>query len=159
MLLRVATNSDRDAEVSVVAMRLTLQWSNARAVRAWCLIHKWTSLICTLFILALCLTGLPLIFKEEINDWLYADAAAATMDGAAPTLSLDRMADTAKQRYPGEFVQFLFWNPDRPHVVTFGCLRDRAPNRRRNFTRSRSMRARGRSSGSRSPGAESCSFS
>jgi uncharacterized iron-regulated membrane protein len=104
----------------VVAMRLTLQWSNARAVRAWCLIHKWTSLICTLFILALCLTGLPLIFKEEINDWLYADAAAATMDGAAPTLSLDRMADTAKQRYPGEFVQFLFWNPDRPHVVTFG---------------------------------------
>jgi uncharacterized iron-regulated membrane protein len=92
----------------VVAMRLTLQWSNARAVRAWCLIHKWTSLICTLFVLALCLTGLPLIFKEEINGWLYADAAAATMDGAAPTLSLDRMADTAKQRYPDEFVQFLF---------------------------------------------------
>ena len=104
----------------MVAMRLTLQWSNARAVRAWCLIHKWTSLICTLFILLLCLTGLPLIFKEEIDDWFYGDAAVATMDGPAPMFSLDRMADTAKQRYPGEFVQFLFWNPDRPHVVTFG---------------------------------------
>ena len=104
----------------MVAMRSTLQWSNSGAVRAWCLIHKWTSLICTLFILLLCLTGLPLIFKEEIDDWFYGDAAVATMDGPAPMFSLDRMADTAKQRYPGEFVQFLFWNPARPHVVTFG---------------------------------------
>ena len=37
------------------------------AVRAWYLVHKWTSLVCTLFLLMLCLTGLPLIFHDEIE--------------------------------------------------------------------------------------------
>src|SRR3546814_20697649 len=35
-------------------------------VRAWYWVHKWTSLVCTLFLLMLCVTGLPLIFGEEI---------------------------------------------------------------------------------------------
>ena len=29
-------------------------------IRAWFLAHKWTSIICTAFLLMLCLTGLPL---------------------------------------------------------------------------------------------------
>ena len=36
-------------------------------IRAWYLVHKWTSLICTLFLLMLCITGLPLIFHDEID--------------------------------------------------------------------------------------------
>ena len=36
-------------------------------IRAWGWIHKWTSLVCTLFLLMLCLTGLPLIFHDEID--------------------------------------------------------------------------------------------
>ena len=36
----------------------------------WYLIHKWTSLVCTIFLLLLCLTGLPLIFREELAVWL-----------------------------------------------------------------------------------------
>jgi uncharacterized iron-regulated membrane protein len=99
---------------------VTLAWTNARTVRTWCIVHKWTSLICTLFILLLCLTGLPLIFKDEIDGWLYDDTAATATDGAAPTVALDRMVEIAQQRYPGEFLQFLFWNPGQPHVVTFG---------------------------------------
>lgn len=31
------------------------------------LIHKWSSIICTAFLLILCATGLPLIFSDEIN--------------------------------------------------------------------------------------------
>ncbi|WHZ14159.1 MAG: hypothetical protein OJF52_000994 [Nitrospira sp.] len=34
------------------------------------LIHRWTSLVCTAFLLLLCLTGLPLIFWDEIGHWL-----------------------------------------------------------------------------------------
>ncbi len=36
-------------------------------IRIWYLVHKWTSLICTAFLLMLCLTGLPLIFHDEID--------------------------------------------------------------------------------------------
>ncbi|HAD63764.1 MAG TPA: peptidase, partial [Alcanivorax sp.] len=36
-------------------------------IRAWSAVHKWTSLICTAFMLMLCLTGLPLIFHDEID--------------------------------------------------------------------------------------------
>ena len=40
-----------------------------RALRTWYLVHKWTSLISTVFLLLLCLTGLPLIFHEEIEHY------------------------------------------------------------------------------------------
>jgi len=33
-----------------------------RSLRRWFVVHKWTSLVCTLFLLMLCVTGLPLIF-------------------------------------------------------------------------------------------------
>lgn len=36
-------------------------------LRGWSLAHTWTSLICTLFLLAICVTGLPLIFSSEID--------------------------------------------------------------------------------------------
>ena len=35
---------------------------SARALRRWSWVHTWSSLVCTLFLLMLCLTGLPLIF-------------------------------------------------------------------------------------------------
>ena len=41
----------------------------ARSLKVWYRVHKWTSLACTLFLLMLCLTGLPLIFKDEIGIW------------------------------------------------------------------------------------------
>ena len=37
----------------------------AKTLRTWYLVHKWTSLISTIFLLMLCLTGLPLIFHER----------------------------------------------------------------------------------------------
>ena len=32
-------------------------------------VHKWVSLVCALFLLLLALTGLPLLFRGEINAW------------------------------------------------------------------------------------------
>ena len=40
-------------------------------LRRWSWIHKWTSLICTVFMLMLCITGLPLIFHDEIDGLLH----------------------------------------------------------------------------------------
>lgn len=42
----------------------------ARTVRLWSAVHTWTSLIATVFLLLLCLTGLPLIFHHEIDELL-----------------------------------------------------------------------------------------
>ena len=39
----------------------------SRSVRTWAWLHKWSSLVCTVFMLLLCLTGLPLIFHHEID--------------------------------------------------------------------------------------------
>ena len=39
--------------------------AGTRSLRRWGFVHKWTSLICTLFMLLLCITGLPLIFHER----------------------------------------------------------------------------------------------
>src|SRR3546814_19742206 len=36
-------------------------------IRTWFLIHKWTSIVCTGFLLMLCVTGLPLLFHDEID--------------------------------------------------------------------------------------------
>ncbi|MBC2667813.1 PepSY-associated TM helix domain-containing protein [Novosphingobium piscinae] len=36
-------------------------------IRAWEWTHRWTSLVCTAFLLLLCLTGLPLIFHDELD--------------------------------------------------------------------------------------------
>ena len=59
--------------------------------------HKWTSLICTGFLLMLCLTGLPLVFHDEIDDalnpgiWTPANPGGALLDlDALLKISLDR---------------------------------------------------------------------
>jgi uncharacterized iron-regulated membrane protein len=41
-----------------------------RTLRTWMWLHKWSRLVSTAFLLMLCLTGLPLIFSQEIDHWL-----------------------------------------------------------------------------------------
>jgi uncharacterized iron-regulated membrane protein len=93
--------------------------SRARSVKFWSGVHRWTSIICTLFILMLCITGLPLIFADEIDDWVYHTAHSSSASNE-PSLTLDELADVAKKRFPGQFIQFLFWHPTIPHAVSFG---------------------------------------
>lgn len=88
----------------------------ARSVRVWSGIHKWTSLVCTLFLLYLCVTGLPLIFHHEIEDATRSYEIPALPAGT-PHASYDRVVEAARARYPELFVQFVFVDQEEPDLV------------------------------------------
>ncbi|PZQ64295.1 MAG: peptidase [Phenylobacterium zucineum] len=91
-----------------------------KTVRVWFLVHKWTSLICTAFLLMLCLTGLPLIFSHEIDDALGHDAWKPANPGG-PLMDYDAVLNRALQNRPGEVPLFMSFDDDRPVVnVTTG---------------------------------------
>jgi uncharacterized iron-regulated membrane protein len=101
-------------------------------IRAWYLVHKWTSLICTAFLLLLCVTGLPLVFHHEIDE---LTGAHAEIEGShdAPLLSLDEIMARALANRPGEVGLFMSFDEDRPVVnVTTGPRPD-APETRMYF--------------------------
>ncbi|MBP7335145.1 PepSY domain-containing protein [Niveispirillum sp.] len=98
---------------------------SSRTIRAWFLVHKWSSLICTLFLLMLCLTGLPLIFHDEIEAMTGEDQALAVTD-AGPR-SLDEILAIALSDRPGHVGLFMSFDEDRPVVnVTTGPRPDAA---------------------------------
>ena len=96
-------------------------------VRAWSVVHKWTSLVSTAFMLMLCLTGLPLIFHHEIDEALGTHGAYEAPPLGTPTLSLDRMMAVALAERPGEVPLYLSFDEDRPVInVTTGPRPDAA---------------------------------
>ncbi len=72
-----------------------------RSLRRWGFVHKWSSLICTLFMLLLCITGLPLIFHEEIDDLLHSQVKAAEVAPDTPLADLDHLLANAIANAPG----------------------------------------------------------
>ncbi|AMK23164.1 MULTISPECIES: PepSY-associated TM helix domain-containing protein [Sphingomonadaceae] len=82
-------------------------------IRRWYLVHKWTSLVCTVFLLLLCLTGLPLIFHAEIDGLTRAPAIPAAVKPAPPP-NLDAIVAGALANRPGEVMMFLSRDPDKP---------------------------------------------
>ena len=86
-------------------------------IRKWYLIHKWTSLICTAFLLMLCITGLPLIFHEEIEH-LVGVVEAPAMPENMPNISLDKVAEAARKQRPQDVIRFMFWEQDEHPNVT-----------------------------------------
>jgi uncharacterized iron-regulated membrane protein len=87
------------------------------AIRKWAWVHKWTSLICTVFLLLLCVTGLPLIFAHEINHVLNEEAEPAELVAGAPPANLDKLVANGLAKAPGEVVQFVIWDRHEPNVV------------------------------------------
>ena len=102
---------------------------SSRAIRVWSWFHKWTSLVCTLFMLLLCLTGLPLIFHHEIGhllgDEIEAPALPAAMD--AQRVSLDVMAKAANAVHPTRVIQYAGENEDDPRLWWFTLAPTPAP--------------------------------
>ncbi|MFT4121337.1 PepSY-associated TM helix domain-containing protein [Bradyrhizobium sp.] len=89
----------------------------ARTVRLWSVVHTWTSLISTVFLLLLCLTGLPLIFHHEIDELLgYAPRPEAHASAARATPQ--QVADAALAADPGRVMQYISWDKDEPGIVT-----------------------------------------
>ncbi|PVM94162.1 peptidase [Caulobacter endophyticus] len=84
-------------------------------LRAWSWVHKWSSLVSTLFLLMLCVTGLPLVFTHEIEEAvMHQPWTPAHPDG--PRLSLDQVLETALSRKPGEVAAFMSFDVERPVV-------------------------------------------
>jgi uncharacterized iron-regulated membrane protein len=79
----------------------------ASTIRRWSWVHKWSSLVCTVFMLLLCITGLPLIFHHEIGHLLGTEVEAPAMPADTPRASLDRVIATAKALHPERVVQFV----------------------------------------------------
>lgn len=86
-----------------------------RTIRAWSWVHKWSSLVSTIFLLMLCITGLPLVFTHEIDEvLLHQQWEPARPDGEK--LSLDQVLATALSRHPGDVPAFMSFDEDRPVV-------------------------------------------
>jgi uncharacterized iron-regulated membrane protein len=85
---------------------------NIRSLKTWAWLHKWSSLICTAFMLLLCLTGLPLIFSHEISHWLGTEIEAPELAADTPLANMDTVLANAKARHPGRVVQFVFRDTD-----------------------------------------------
>ncbi|WP_257165796.1 PepSY domain-containing protein [Bradyrhizobium sp. SRS-191] len=86
-------------------------------MRVWVQVHTWTSLISMIFMLMLCLTGLPLIFHDEINHLLEDEIAAPAMPADTPILPLDRLIAAARQQLPEQHVLFVTLKAAEPLVV------------------------------------------
>ncbi len=90
----------------------------ARTLRTWIWVHKWSSLVSMLFLLMLCLTGLPLIFGHEIEDWLDPHPPAPVVAPGTPAPTLESIAQKALAARPaGHVAVSLFFPEDEPHAV------------------------------------------
>ncbi len=85
------------------------------SIRSWAFVHRWTSLICPLFLFVICLTGLPLLFSDEISDWM-TPHRYATVPPGTPAANLDRLVASGQKMYPDQVVTSLFIDDDEPQV-------------------------------------------
>ena len=92
----------------------------SKALRAWWVVHKWSSLFSTTFLIVLCVTGLPLVFRDEIEQAEPPRPLGVYPAGVGPVSSLDRVLESCRRVYPGEYPQFLFWDQMQRHRVGVG---------------------------------------
>lgn len=91
---------------------------NSGRIKTWTWVHKWSSLVCTIFMLLLCLTGLPLIFHHEIGHLLGTEVEAPELpaDQAGRRASLDDVLKTAHALHPDRVVQFVSQEEDSDKI-------------------------------------------
>jgi uncharacterized iron-regulated membrane protein len=96
------------------------------SLRRWSWIHKWSSLVCTVFMLLLCLTGLPLIYHHEIGHLLGNDVEAPPLPPALqaqpPRANLDDVIAAGRALYPKKIMMYMSQEIDEPAIwnVTLG---------------------------------------
>ena len=89
----------------------------SKTIRRWSFIHTWTSLICTVFLLMLALTGLPLIFSHEIDHALGNAPELREMPADTPQLDLQQLVDAAQKHRPGEVMQYFGYDEEEPNAA------------------------------------------
>ncbi len=95
------------------------------SLRRWSWIHKWSSLVCTVFMLLLCLTGLPLIYHHEIGELLgnEVEPPALAAPQATARASLDKVIAAGQARYPDKVMMYMSQEADQPALwfLTMGA--------------------------------------
>lgn len=86
----------------------------SKTIRRWSFIHTWSSLVCTLFLLMLAVTGLPLVFHHEIETLLGDAPQYRQLPADTPRLDLEQLVRAAEAHRPGEVVQYFGWDDDNP---------------------------------------------
>jgi uncharacterized iron-regulated membrane protein len=86
------------------------------SLRRWGWIHKWSSLICTIFMLLLCLTGLPLIYHHEIGHLLGTEVEPPVLSSPMPQGNVDAVIASAKELYPTKKPMFISQEADVPEI-------------------------------------------
>jgi uncharacterized iron-regulated membrane protein len=89
-----------------------------KSLKTWSWLHTWSSLVCTVFLLMLCITGIPLIFNDEMNDWLGNKVEAPDLPDNTTFASMDKVLASAKALYPDLAVQFVFRDSDEDKTWT-----------------------------------------
>lgn len=94
-----------------------------KSIKKWAWVHKWSSLVCTAFMLLLCLTGLPLIFSHEIDHLLGNEIEApANQINNSPAI-LDRVIQNANEIYPNRLVKFVSRGLDDDSIWTVSLFK------------------------------------
>lgn len=96
-----------------------------KALRRWSWVHKWSSLVSTIFLLMLCVTGLPLVFRAEIDRFLGAEGDATATQATAARPSIEAIVAAGNAKRPGEHVQFVVWDRDDSNVVLLSMAASR----------------------------------
>ncbi|MFT4102575.1 MAG: PepSY domain-containing protein [Burkholderiaceae bacterium] len=84
----------------------------SKTIKTWAWVHKWSSIVCTVFMLLLCVTGLPLIFHHEIGHLLGTEVEAPEMPAGTPHSDLDAVLSAARAQHPDRVVQFASKDED-----------------------------------------------
>jgi len=88
-----------------------------KAMKYWHGIHKWTSLVCTAFLLMLCITGLPLIFHHEIDQLTRGTQLPESVPQVSK-VSLNTIVHKAKAERPDWTLMFIMFDDEKPVVRT-----------------------------------------
>lgn len=86
------------------------------SVRTWYRLHRWSSLICTLFLLVSCVTGLPLIFHDEIDHRMHPEHKSSQTASANTSVSLQSLVEEAESLHPGMHPMFVALDEQEPTV-------------------------------------------
>jgi uncharacterized iron-regulated membrane protein len=82
-------------------------------LRRWRLVHRWTSLICSVNLLILCVTGLILVFHHEIEHLMGNEFDTSYTEGQA-RLPLESLVGIARTANPGLEPKFVSFDPEEP---------------------------------------------
>lgn len=90
---------------------------SSSALQQWLTVHSWSSLASTLVLLVLFTSGLPLIFKGEVESLLGYGATQSSTAARDNSTSLDELLVSAQANFPGKAVHYIVWEEDTPDQV------------------------------------------